>query len=166
MLNDVIAVMIERHQEKMLTGIVSDIPEEKMTAQPIAGMNHPAWLLGHLLGLEQKIATGVIGKTVRHPLPSDWWEVYGIGSVPRAEPALYKSKAFCMEALGETSKIIADYFRELKDADLEKPIPDASLAKHFSNLASLLVVIPTHRAYHTGQIASWRKAMGMPHVGM
>lgn len=166
MLKDVMAVMIERHQEKMLTGLVGDIPEDKMTAQPVAGMNHPAWLLGHLLGLEQKIATDVIGKTVRHPLPIEWWGIYGIGSVPKAELALYKSKVFCMEALGETSKIIADYIRALKDADLEKPLPDTSLAKHFPTIANLLVAVPTHRAYHTGQIASWRKAMGMPHVGM
>jgi len=166
MLKDAIATMLERHQGTMLTGLVSDIPEDKMTAQPVAGMNHPAWLLGHLLAIEQKVVTGAMGKTVRHPVPAGWWDIYGIGSIPKSDPALYKSKAFCMEALDETSGLMASYIRELKDADLEKPLPDPDLAKHVPTFERLLVILPTHRAYHSGQIAVWRKAMGMPHVGM
>ena len=166
MLKHLIADMLEKHQEKMLMPMLADIPAEKMTAQPITGMNHPAWLLGHLLGLEQKVITGVMGKTVQEPLDANWWDIYGIGSTPKAEPKLYKPKPFYIEGLKESVGKIAAYIRQLSDADLQKPMPDADLAKHFPAIANLLIVLPTHRAYHTGQLATWRKAAGLPHVGM
>jgi len=156
MLKDVIANLLERHQDKMLAGQVADIPDAQMSAQPIAGMNHPAWLLGHILGLEHKVATSVMGRSLSLQLPADWWDIYGIGSTPKAEPKLYKSKAFYMQGLDETSKAIAAYIREMKDADLANPLPDPLLAKSFPNFETLLVALPTHRAYHAGQIAIWR----------
>ncbi|MGC8559637.1 MAG: DinB family protein [Phycisphaerae bacterium] len=166
MLKNLIADMLEKHQDKMLTPMLADIPAEKMTTQPIAGMNHPAWLLGHLLGFEQKVITGVMGKTVKEPLDATWWDIYGIGSTPKPDLRLYKPKTFYIEGLKESVGKIAAYIRELSESDLQRPLPDPDLAKHFPNIANLLIVLPTHRAYHTGQLATWRKAVGLPHVGM
>lgn len=166
MLKNAIADIIEMNQEKMLPPMVADIPADKMAAQPIPGMNHPAWLLGHLLTLEQSVVTKVIGKTVTHPLGADWRDIYGIGSTPKPDLKLYKPKEFCMEALRESAGTIAEYFRALPESDLQKPLPDADLAKFFPNIARLLIILPTHRAYHAGQLATWRKAAGLPHVGM
>ena len=28
--------------------LLADIPDERMAEQPVAGVNHPAWILGHL----------------------------------------------------------------------------------------------------------------------
>lgn len=166
MLKNMIADIIEMNQEKMLPPMVADIPADKMAAQTIPGMNHPAWLLGHLLAFEQLVITRVIGKTVKHPLGENWRDIYGIGSTPKADLKLYKPKEFYMEGLQESVGIIAEYIRQLPEADLQKPLPDADLAKRIPNIARLLIILPTHRAYHAGQLAIWRKAAGLPHVGM
>ena len=40
------------HVNQFLVGfgqrLVSEIPDERMTEQPLPGVNHPAWILGHL----------------------------------------------------------------------------------------------------------------------
>jgi len=40
------------HVNRFLVGfgqrLVSEIPDERMTEQPLPGVNHPAWILGHL----------------------------------------------------------------------------------------------------------------------
>jgi hypothetical protein len=56
--------------------LVEDIADERMAEQPIAGVNHPAWVLGHLAlsnGLEGRFVRGWSRKThwLRLPAPAD-----------------------------------------------------------------------------------------------
>ena len=65
MLKDSFADLIARHQEKMPPSLVADIRDDQMAMQPVAGVNHPAWIPGRLLVVENKIVTGVLGRQVR-----------------------------------------------------------------------------------------------------
>ena len=57
--------------------LVSDIPDEAMTLHPATGMNHAAWVLGHL-DCTADMLGAMIG--VRHVCPlSAWWRVQGMG---------------------------------------------------------------------------------------
>ncbi len=166
MIKDTFSFLISRHQEKMLPTLLGGISDEQLAAQPIAGMNHPAWILGHLLVVEQKIARDILGRPLKTTLDANWWELYGIGSVPSADRKIYKNKAFYMDGLTETANAIAAFVKEKTDADLEAPNPDPQLGQFFPTIAIALAVAPTHRAYHSGQLATWRKAMALPHAGM
>lgn len=166
MLKDTFSFLISRHQEKMLPGLLDGISDEQLAVQPIVGMNHPAWILGHLLAVEQKIAGGVLGRKLKTSLDANWWEVYGIGSIPQPDRKIYKTKEFYMCGLAETAAAIAAFINEKTDADLEAPTPDPQWVQFFPTTAMVLAMAPTHRAYHSGQLAIWRKAMGLPHAGM
>jgi hypothetical protein len=153
-------------QDKMLPTLLDGISDEQLAIQPIPGMNHPAWILGHLLIMEQKIVTGTLGRKLNTTLDADWWDLYGIGSVPKPDRRLYRTKAFYMNGLKETAAAIEAFVNEKNAADLEAPNPDPQLAREFPTIATALAVAPAHRAYHSGQLAIWRKAMGLPHAGM
>ena len=166
MLKDTFSFLLERHQNKMLPTLLADIPDEKLSSQPVAGMNHPAWILGHLLAVEQKFTGGILRRPFQTSLDANWWEIYGIGSVPKSDRSLYKSKEFYITGLAETSNQLLTFIREKSDTDLEAPNTDPDFGKFFPNIAATLGAAATHRAYHSGQIAAWRKTMGLPHVGM
>jgi hypothetical protein len=166
MLKNSFSYLISRHQEKMLPTLLDGISDEQLAMQPIAGMNHPAWILGHILVVEQKIAGSILGRKVKTQLDANGWEVYGTGSIPKPDRKMYKTKEFYMGGLAETAAAIAAFISEKSDADLEAPNPDPQLGQFFPTIAIALAAAPVHRAYHSGQLASWRKAMGLPHAGM
>ncbi len=166
MVKDSFALLISRHQEKMLPTLTADIRDDQMSLQPVAGVNHPAWILGHLLAVERKIATGVLGRQVKTELADNWWEIYGIGSVPKPDRSLYKSREFYLAGLAETCGQITAFIAAKSDSDMDLPNPDAQLSQLFPTIGMAVCVAITHRAYHTGQIATWRKLAGLPHAGM
>ncbi len=166
MFKDSFSLLLERHQQKMLPALLADIHEDQLSFQPVAGINHPAWILGHLLALEWKIARGVLGRPLHIVLDAGWREVYGIGSAPKSDRRIYKSKEFYMNGLAETAGQIRAFIGEKSDADLDAPNPDPEMGRFFPTIAITLVAAVTHRAYHSGQLATWRKAAGLPHAGM
>ena len=42
------AIHVNRFLVGFGQGLLSEIPDERMTEQPLPGVNHPAWILGHL----------------------------------------------------------------------------------------------------------------------
>ncbi|HMD55516.1 MAG TPA: DinB family protein [Phycisphaerae bacterium] len=131
MLKDTFSFLLERHQNKMLPTLLADIPDEKLSSQPVAGINHPAWILGHLLAVEQKFAGGILRRPFQTSLDANWWETYGIGSSPKPDRGLYKSKEFYMTGLTETSSQLLTFIREKSDADLDTPNTDPDFGNFF-----------------------------------
>ena len=62
--------------------LVGDIADERMVEQPLPGVNHPAWVLGHLAFSADR-AGGLLGAAKE--LPAGWAPRFGLGSGPRVE---------------------------------------------------------------------------------
>ena len=90
------------HVNRFLVGfgqrLVSEIPDERMTEQPLPGVNHPAWILGHLA----LVADGV-GETLggQKTLPAEWSALFGQGSKPSSVRSNYPSKRELLRAFEE-----------------------------------------------------------------
>lgn len=143
--------------------LLEDVSEEEMTAQPLEGMNHPAWLVGHL-----SIASDGMMKLLGGH--AKWGEaesaLYGAKSTPLADASRYPSK----------ERLMADYDAmrgrvvpalEAKLADdpsaFDKSNPTDVLRPSLPTVGDMLVfMMTTHEAMHLGQLASWRRAMGRP----
>jgi hypothetical protein len=166
MLKDTLGSSLERNQQDILPVRLVAIHDDQMAVQPLKGMNHPAWILGHLLAIEQKVVHDVLGLPLPTALDVNWWSVYGIDSIPCTDPQVYKSKAFYMDGLAKTAAQIIGYLKEKNDSDFAAKNPDPVLSKFIPTLGSALVGIVNHRSYHCGQLASWRKTMGLPHAGL
>jgi hypothetical protein len=144
--------------------LVQDIPDDKMTAQPIAGktMNHPAWVLGHLAR-----STGMVVKVLGRPeipLPANNAELFGQKSQPLADASRYPSKAELMKSLEHATAQAIEAFRAADDATLNQPSPEPMRGRFptLGVLASALLAM--HSALHNGQLSAWRRAMGLPSV--
>jgi hypothetical protein len=64
-------------------GLLSEIPDERMTEQPLPGVNHPAWILGHLALTADRVGETFGGQKT---LPAEWSTLVGQGSKPSSVP--------------------------------------------------------------------------------
>ena len=141
--------------------LVADVTDEEMVAQPTPGMNHPAWVLGHLCvafdrhaeyaGAERQLAQ---------------WDVqFGMGTEPKAERSAYLGKDGLVAAFVGSAERYASAVASVAAADpdvLSTPT-EGPLAGPFPTTADFLTFSLTgHTSIHLGQLSAWRKAMGRP----
>ena len=63
--------------------LMADVPDERMTAQPIAGvvMNHAAWIIGHLAWANNN---GLVLLGAEPAVPPQYKDLFGTGTKPDA----------------------------------------------------------------------------------
>ena len=139
---------------------VADVSAAAMVAQPGGVVNHPAWVVGHLAVTCQMLGE-VAG--VRPWLPEEWGRRFGTGSVPVADAAAYPAKEELLATLADAQARLTRAVEELDDAQLDAPFPDPAYRDVFPTVRHALTqVMVGHAAFHVGQVAVWRKAMGLP----
>src|SRR5262249_25755894 len=61
--------------------LLAEVPDERMTEQPLPGVNHAAWVLGHLAVVADGAMEKLGGKKT---LPPSWPALFATGSKPSA----------------------------------------------------------------------------------
>lgn len=139
---------------------VADLGGDQMTRQPAGVPNHPAWTIGHLVFIAQAIGE-VAG--VESWLDEGWAKLFGPGSAPVDDVAAYPSKAEMLAALGGSEERLKRAVRQLDEDAMDSPFPDPAYADVFPSVRHALTqVLVAHTGFHVGQIAVWRRAMGLP----
>jgi hypothetical protein len=142
--------------------LCADITKDQFNAQPVAGMNTPAWIVGHLCGSFQLIG-GELG--LKPWLPAGWATLYGRGTRPSPTPTTGPGKAQLLSAFEDAAKRLVAALKARTNADLAQPLPDERFRKYFPTLGSaVLHILTVHAAGHLGQLSAWRRAMGLPSV--
>ena len=141
--------------------LVSDVADEDMARQPVEGINHPAWLLGHVGTYHDVIASLLLGESFDNP----WDSACGKNSTPSADRSLYQSKEELLKhhdvAAALASKIIAEAKPEAWARAMDHP----TWGKQFATVAPAVVFLATtHQSLHLGQLSGWRRAMGLPRI--
>jgi len=142
--------------------MLADLRDDQWVAQPIAGMNHPAWIVGHLtyscqmIGIEMGLAPW---------LPEDWGTRFDTDSRPVAAAEDYPSRSELLSAFGDAAERVQRRLAEIDDADLAGPLPDERYRETFPTLGhAVLHILTVHTAVHLGQLSAWRHAVGLPSV--
>jgi uncharacterized damage-inducible protein DinB len=145
--------------------IVSDLSDEEMALQPPGVPNHATWTLGHLIHSCQAIAAEL---GVRPWLPDDWESRFGYGSSPTAAAASPGSgKAALLATLADATDRLRTTLLATDESRLKDPLPDEKTRKILPTLGdALLQVVSAHTAFHAGQLAAWRRAIGRPPAGV
>lgn len=139
---------------------VADLSEQEMVEQPTGVPNHATWTLGHLIVSCQGIANEL---GAQQWLPNDWESLFGYGSIPVSDLSRYPSKADMLKALTDAADRLHQILLSLSDSALRKPLPDETLP----TMGHLLFqVVVAHTAFHAGQLAVWRRAMGKQSVAV
>ena len=140
--------------------LVGDIADEQMTQQPLAGVNHPAWILGHLAYSADGAAALLGGQK---SLSREWLVKFGRGSRLSSVRADYPGK----EELVATLERTFEHARHLAAAATPKQLAaqhgNAAFAEALPQVADLCSFLLTgHFSLHLGQLSSWRRMIGLP----
>lgn len=139
---------------------VADLSDEEMVEQPSGVPNHGTWTLGHIIFSCQGMATELGAAPW---LPDDWESVFGYGSTPRSQVQRYPQKAQLQTLLADATTRLCQTVRGVNASVLRRPLSDDA----FPTMGHLLLqVVVAHTAFHAGQLAVWRRAIGKESVAV
>jgi hypothetical protein len=140
--------------------LIAEIADERLTEQPQAGVNHPAWILGHLA----LTADGMLGRLgASKTLPEHWAALFGAGSKPTAVRQDYPSKDELVGALEERYTQLRDRAATAPVEQLAQPTTNPRAKDALPTLKEMVAFILTgHMGVHLGQLSAWRRATGLP----
>jgi len=142
--------------------LVADIADEKMADQPVPGMNHAAWVLGHLTFVADSMVR-VFDKPFA--MPRDWVELFNLASKPMADRTKYPSKAELWDAYEKAYVRLAEAVQEAPAEVLDREFPNPRLRPQLPTIGVAMVhILCSHHGTHLGQLSAWRRAMGLPGV--
>ena len=147
-------VRVFEYTIQFLERSVEDLTEEEMVGQPSGVPNHATWTLGHLIFCCQGMATEVGGEPW---LPEDWESKFGYGSTPSGRQEEYRTKSEMLALLDDAKGRLVERLRAVDASTLHRALEDDTFPTMFD---LLLQVVLAHTAYHAGQLAVWRRAMG------
>ena len=142
----------------MAEALVKDLTEEQMRAQPHGLVNHPCWSLGHLVVSGHNLCRLL---SVASSPPEGWAETFGRLAKPddaRVDP----SKDELLAELRRVHQVLADALTTIDPAALEAAHPKEEFRQYFPTVAdNVLYLMTAHETNHLGQVAAWRRAMGL-----
>ena len=139
--------------------LVSDLSDDQMCAQPHGVVNHPAWSLGHLAAASDHLAT-FLG--LPSELSAAWTEPFKTGGIPAADKGRFPGKAELLRVMEEQHARVAKAVPGVDPASLAQPHPSEKRRAHFPTVGDFAIFLMTaHEMDHLGQMAAWRRAMGL-----
>ena len=145
--------------------LVEDVEDNLMTQSPSLGLeNHPAFTLGHLVS-----AAALTSKYLGGPYHfNSEWELLlrrkgpGDPRTPDTNVALYPSKDQLLSELTDQHSLVEGLILDLDEARFDETTK-WRFQKYMPTLGDLLLFMCiTHESMHLGQLAGWRRAMGLP----
>ncbi len=138
---------------------VQDLSDEQMVEQPSGVINHPAWTLGHLAATADNLAK-TFGQ--ESTFPEDWREACSTGGTPSGNATDFPSREQLLEQLTAQHERVAAAFAGTDAELLAQPHPNLRARRIFPTFGDYAVALmTTHEANHLGQLAAWRRAMGL-----
>jgi hypothetical protein len=139
--------------------LVADLSADQMCAQPHGVVNHPTWSLGHLVVTGDRLGT-LLGLDAH--LPEGWAETFKTGGTPAADGAAFPARDELLSAFDAQHARNAKALAGADAATLAQPHPNEKARAHFPTIGDLAIFLMTaHEMDHLGQIAAWRRAMGL-----
>ena len=139
--------------------LVGDLSDEQMCRQPHGVVNHPAWILGHLALSSNQLAT-ILG--LESTFPGAWSEAFRAGGMPSDRAADFPPKQALLDELAAQHQRVAEALAAADPAVFDRPHPGEKTRKRFPTVGDYAVfLVSSHEGAHLGQIAAWRRAMGL-----
>jgi hypothetical protein len=140
--------------------LLADIPDERMTEQPLPGVNHPAWILGHLAFSADR-ACSLLGAAKQ--LTAEWVSLFGPGSKPSSSRSAYPSRDELLRAVEQGFERVRQQAATATPEQLAQPSTNPAMKEALPTVREGVTFLLTgHLGVHLGQLSSWRRMIGMP----
>lgn len=144
--------------------LVQDLTDEQMTIIPSEGLvNHPAFTIGHLVSGSADLACDLGAK---FEIPENWAYLFlrkgpGDPKYPDLDKSKYPSKHVLLTELEAQHNKVKQLLIDIKKNTLNKTIKWRFSSFMPTTLDLVTFMCINHEAMHLGQLAAWRRAMGL-----
>ena len=152
------------HVNRFLVGVgqhlVNELADERLTEQPLPGVNHPTWILGHLA-----LIADIVGESCggTRTLPAEWGTLFGQGTQPSSARGGYPSRSELLRAFEESYRRLREQVAAAGPDLLAQPPTSPRARAAFPTFKELATFILTgHVGVHLGQLSAWRRMIGLP----
>lgn len=143
-----------------LKSLLQGIDAGKLADQPLPGMNHPLWIVGHL-AVTMEFAGQLAD--VSYKAPEGWGELFGMGSQPVSDASKYPSLDELIAELDKSVEVFGSKLASIDAAALAAEMPNEEFRKMMPTVGDGLVfILNGHVMMHIGQLSAWRRAIGLP----
>jgi hypothetical protein len=154
------AILVNQFLLRYNRMLVTDIADERLAEQPLPGVNHPAWILGHL-AFSTDAALGLLGAD--KALPAEWVALFNPGSKPLPDRCSYPSKDALLKALEGGFERVRQRLPAATPEQLAQPTKNPRMREGLPTVKEGLTFLLTgHLGLHLGQLSSWRRLIGLP----
>jgi len=144
--------------------LIDDVPQEKMNTRPSAGLeNHPAFTIGHLVTAYANLMNNLTGEFILAPGFKEVFLRNGPGDprLPDEDTGVYPSKEELLSELDSQHERLVKHLQSISPEKLNEKF-EWRLGAYFPTYGNrIMFLCVNHYAMHLGQLAAWRRAMGM-----
>jgi hypothetical protein len=145
--------------------LVEDVSDEQMTIKPSAGLdNHPAFTLGHLVTAYANLLNNLTGEFVVADGYAELFRRTGPGdpTLPNQDASVYPDKIRLLAEMEKQHKRLIDHLLRMDHKKLQENLEWRFSSFMPTYLDRVMFLCVNHYAMHLGQLAAWRRAMGLP----
>jgi DinB superfamily len=146
--------------DMIMSKYLDDLDDSAFLVRPVAGMNHIAWQVGHLITSERGMVEGIKPGSCP-PLPEGFEARHTKETTTTDNASKFLSKAEYMatwKAQRAATKAVLD---SLSDADLDAPSPE-NLRNFCPTVGMVLNLTGLHPLMHLGQFVAVRREQKLP----
>ena len=152
---------IEQIRDLIHKAIGEDLTPEQSVFQISEGRGNIAWLAGHLTYSFDAYIGRALGKA--GILPSDYAELYQMGSKPESDPEKYPPLEEVLQWLDQVVAGLCEFLESQTDELLSRSLPEGNpVRERFLTVGDLAWFAVYHAGYHCGQITLLRQAQNLP----
>ncbi len=143
-----------------INGYLADLKDSDLMIRAVAGMNHIAWQLGHVISAERHFAE-LVSPGSCPALPEGFDEAHSKEAAKGDDPAKFLSLAE-YQSLWKTQRAATlAVLDAVADSDLDKADPD-KYPPYAPTVGALLSLIGLHPLMHAGQFVAVRRLLNKP----
>lgn len=135
-----------------------DFPPDHLASNLPGSPNHCLWTLGHFAS-----AYWYFGECIGAGIPApdeSHRKLFGPGSSPVADASQYPPEAELRAVMTRNFNLFAARARQLSEAELASPCPNGG-GGFLKHQMDAILTLAHHEGWHTGQLASLRKGIGL-----
>ena len=140
---------------------LDDLPPEAFLARPVAGMNHIAWQLGHLISTERRFVEGIKPGSCPE-LPEGFDAQHAKETHDVDDPAAFLTKEQYLEIWKVQRDATKAALETLSDEELAAQNPIEKMRNFCPTVGAMFSIAGLHTLMHAGQFVPTRRQEAMP----
>jgi len=150
-----------RSTQHLVTWFIGDLSDADLLVRPVAGANHIAWQMGHMILSERAMIGKEMPGAAYPELPAGFAERHAKATAAIDPPTGFADKAAYLGVFTQTRESTVAALGTLADADLDRPIA-GPMAQIAPTLGALFLLAANHSLMHAGQFSVVRRKLGKP----